>query len=187
MAAHQAPPSLGFSRQEHVLSHVQVLETPWTVALQASLSMGFPRQEYWTGLPFPTLGESSWPRDQTHVSCISCIDRQILYHYHLGNPARTMVLLFWPQPWSSLFWPQALHSQCIAAHGLTWQRLNTHTHTHTHTIRSQDDNLLSKGGWEDHRGVQWQQKASERKGHWLEGVWRVSKKVAGGLSWWSSG
>ena len=30
--------------------------TPWTVARQAPLSMGFPRQEYWNGLPFPFLG-----------------------------------------------------------------------------------------------------------------------------------
>ena len=30
--------------------------TPWTVAYQAPLSMGFPRQEYWNGLPFPSLG-----------------------------------------------------------------------------------------------------------------------------------
>ena len=29
---------------------------PWTVAHQAPLSMGFPRQEYWSGLPFPSLG-----------------------------------------------------------------------------------------------------------------------------------
>ena len=29
---------------------------PWTVAHQASLSMGFPRQEYWRGLPFPSPG-----------------------------------------------------------------------------------------------------------------------------------
>ena len=29
------------------------LATPWTVAHQAPLSMGFPRQEYWNGLPFP--------------------------------------------------------------------------------------------------------------------------------------
>ena len=29
--------------------------TPWTVALQAPLSTGFPRQEYWSGLPFPPL------------------------------------------------------------------------------------------------------------------------------------
>ena len=31
--------------------------TPWNVALQAPLSMGFPRQEYWSGLPFPSLGD----------------------------------------------------------------------------------------------------------------------------------
>ena len=30
--------------------------TPWTIARQAPLSMGFPRQEYWNGLPFPSLG-----------------------------------------------------------------------------------------------------------------------------------
>ena len=38
-----------------VLSHfsrVQLFETLWTVALQAPLSMGFSRQEYWNGLPF---------------------------------------------------------------------------------------------------------------------------------------
>ena len=32
------------------------LETPWTVACQAPLSMGFSRQEYWSGLPFPSPG-----------------------------------------------------------------------------------------------------------------------------------
>ena len=31
--------------------------TPWTVAHQAPLSVGFPRQEYWRGLPFPSLGD----------------------------------------------------------------------------------------------------------------------------------
>ena len=35
------------------LSLVQLCATPWTVAHQAPLSMGFPRQEYWSGLPFP--------------------------------------------------------------------------------------------------------------------------------------
>ena len=36
------------------LSRVQVFATPWTVAYQASPSMGFSRQEYWSGLPFPS-------------------------------------------------------------------------------------------------------------------------------------
>ena len=38
------------------LSHVQLFATPWTVACQAPLSMGFFRQEYWSGLPFPPPG-----------------------------------------------------------------------------------------------------------------------------------
>ena len=33
------------------------LVTPWTVACQAPLSMGFPRQDYWRGLPFPSPGD----------------------------------------------------------------------------------------------------------------------------------
>ena len=45
--------------------------TQWTVACQAPLSMEFPRQEYWSGLPFPS--PASWPRDQTCVSCIGRI------------------------------------------------------------------------------------------------------------------
>ena len=41
--------------------------TPWTVAHQAPISMEFSRQEYWSGLPFPSPGESSQPRDWTQV------------------------------------------------------------------------------------------------------------------------
>ena len=37
-----------------VLSHVRLLATPWAVARQPPLSMGVPRQEYWSGLPFPS-------------------------------------------------------------------------------------------------------------------------------------
>ena len=72
MAAHQAPPSLGFSRQEHwsglpfpspmhesekwkwSCSVVSDLATPWTSPYQAPLSMGFSRQEYWSGVPLPS-------------------------------------------------------------------------------------------------------------------------------------
>ena len=35
-------------------SRVQLFVTPWTIALQVSLSMGFFRQKYWSGLPFPS-------------------------------------------------------------------------------------------------------------------------------------
>ena len=40
-----------------VLISVQLFSTPWTVAPQAPLSMRFPMQEYWNGLPFPPLGD----------------------------------------------------------------------------------------------------------------------------------
>ena len=43
------------------LSHVQLFATPWTVAYQALLSMGFSRQEYWSGLPFPSPGNHPNP------------------------------------------------------------------------------------------------------------------------------
>ena len=39
------------------LSHVRLFATPWTVAHQAPPSMGFSRQEYWSGLPLPSPGD----------------------------------------------------------------------------------------------------------------------------------
>ena len=39
------------------LSRVQLFAAPWTVAYQAPPSMGFSRQEYWSGLPFPSPGD----------------------------------------------------------------------------------------------------------------------------------
>ena len=65
-----------------VLSPVWLLLTPWTVAHQAPLSMGFPRQEYWSGLPFPPPGDL--PDPGIEPSLLHC--RQILYPLsHLGN------------------------------------------------------------------------------------------------------
>ena len=51
------------------LSHVQLFATLWTVARQAPLSMGCPRQDNkWVAISFSR--ESSWPKDWTCVSCI---------------------------------------------------------------------------------------------------------------------
>ena len=44
-----------------VLSHAQVFAASWTVAQQAPLSMELSRQEYWSGLPFPTTGNLPHP------------------------------------------------------------------------------------------------------------------------------
>ena len=68
------------------LSRVRLFETPWTVAHQAPPSMGFSRQEYWSGLPFPSPGDLPAPgsdpglphRGQT-LCCLS----------HSGSPVST--------------------------------------------------------------------------------------------------
>ena len=64
MRQHISAPDTGYtgSMSEWVkrvksLSRVRLFVTPWTVALQAPLSMGFSRQEYWSGLPFPSPGD----------------------------------------------------------------------------------------------------------------------------------
>ena len=54
-----------------VLSCVQLFATPGTIAHQPPLSMGFPMQEYRSGLPFPSPGDLPWPRNQICVSCIA--------------------------------------------------------------------------------------------------------------------
>ena len=43
--------------QAQLLSHVRLFVTPWIAARQAPLSLGFLRQEYWGGLPFPSAGD----------------------------------------------------------------------------------------------------------------------------------
>ena len=55
--------SPGFQKTACVRAHLLslTLVTPRTVACQASLSMGFPRQKYWSGLPFPSPGDFHSP------------------------------------------------------------------------------------------------------------------------------
>ena len=44
-----------------LLSGVRLFGTPWSVAYKAPLSMEFPRQEYWSGLPLPSPGHLPHP------------------------------------------------------------------------------------------------------------------------------
>ena len=54
-----------------VLSCVQLFVTPWTVARQAPLAIVFPRQEYWSGLPFPSPGDLPGPGIQPTYSALA--------------------------------------------------------------------------------------------------------------------
>ena len=65
------------------LSHVQLFVTPWTATSQAALSMGFFRQEYWRGLPFPSPG--IFPTQGLNPDLLHC--RRTLYPLsHQGSP-----------------------------------------------------------------------------------------------------
>ena len=59
----------------------------------------------WTRLPRPPLGESSWPKDQTHVSYVSCTGRQVLYHC-LGS--------------SLILWRVSIYTALPLDHGNFW-------------------------------------------------------------------
>ena len=63
-------------------SHFRLFATPWTAALQAHLSMGLSRQEYWSGLPFPPPGDLPDPgiEPMSPVAPASQADPLLLSH-----------------------------------------------------------------------------------------------------------
>ena len=70
-----------------VLTHVQLFATSWTVAQKAALSMGFSRQEYWSALTFPSLGDLPDPG----------IDLRLLYrqvdYLPLAPPRKPLLII----------------------------------------------------------------------------------------------
>ena len=71
------------------LSHVRLLATPWTAALQAPPSMGFSRQEYWSRVPLPSL----------QILQLSCLIWQLFYiplhFWQLLNSSLSHVIIFY--------------------------------------------------------------------------------------------
>ena len=67
--------------------------TPWTVACQVPLSMGFSSQAYWSGLPFPPPGDL--PKSvQTHPTCATGSETHSQTHTH--TPPSTCALMYMP-------------------------------------------------------------------------------------------
>jgi len=73
---HCQPLMCGFN----LFSHVQLCMTLWTTACKTPLSMGFSRQEYWSGLPCPSPGDLPDPGIEPMSLLSTCIGRQVLYH-----------------------------------------------------------------------------------------------------------
>ena len=74
-----------------LLSHVWLFVTPWTVARQTPLSMGFTRQEYWSGLPCPSPGDLPDPGIEPGSSALQ---PDTLLFEPLGKSWETYRLLF---------------------------------------------------------------------------------------------
>ena len=75
--------------------------TLWTVVHQAPLSMGFSREELLEWVAMTSSRGSSWCRDWTHISYVSCIGRWVIYHWHhLGSPAH-QACYPWDSPWKN--------------------------------------------------------------------------------------
>ena len=87
--------------------------TPWTVACQVPLSMGFPRQEYWSGLPFRFQGDLSNPGIK-HGSHALATDSLPLSHQ--GSPSLCPQL-------SSVHFSCSVMSDSLSPHGLQHTRL----------------------------------------------------------------
>ena len=62
--------------------------TPWTIARQAPLSMGFPRQEYWSGLPFASPGNLLHPGIESVFPILQLVSLSLSYQ---GNPFMPVV------------------------------------------------------------------------------------------------
>ena len=69
-------------------SCVQLFAAPWTVAHQAPLFMGFSRQEYWSGLPFPPLGYLPNPGIECSVPAPPALQADSLPTEPAGEPGR---------------------------------------------------------------------------------------------------
>ena len=75
-----------------VLRCVQLSATPWTVARQASLSMGFPREEYWNGLPWPPPGDLPDPGIEPASLSFPALQADSLPLSHPGRPFTGVML-----------------------------------------------------------------------------------------------
>ena len=89
--------------------------TPWTTAQQAPLSMGFSRQEYWSGWPCPPPGGSSQPRGIKTLSLTSPALAGRFFHLSAG-PAHTLILVSNPALEPSLSNSSSIRPR-VGAHG----------------------------------------------------------------------
>ena len=106
------------------LSHVQLFATPRTVVCQAPPSMGFPRQEYWSGLPFSSPGNLLDPGMKPRSPTVQAdsLPSKPLGNYMLPFVCEYILLLF----------SRLVMSNSLRPHGLQYSRLSCPEFAQTH-------------------------------------------------------
>ena len=84
-----------------VSSVLSIFVTPWTIALQAPLMMEFSRQEYWSGLPFPTPGDLHYPGIEP-ASSVSTVSPALAGRFFTTEPPGKTHSLCWSESVKSL-------------------------------------------------------------------------------------
>ena len=133
---------------------------PWTVTHQVPLSMEFSRQEYWTGLPFPSPGDLPHPGINLHL--LHC--RQTLYH--LSHQGRRHLIcksrLFGKGPDPGKDWRQKEKG---------WWRmrwLNSITNSMDMNLSKLQQTVEDRGAW--HAAVHGASKSQTRLSNWAAAV-----------------
>ena len=134
------------------LSRVQLFVTPWIVTHQAPPSISFSRQEYWSGLPFPSLGDlpdpgikpgspaleadtlTSEPPGKPHILA------NPIYHLSGCVLVQAAKLLHKPPDWSSCFYTVAV-LMCSVASVYSWQSYGLYPGRLPWTILLQSDHV----------------------------------------------
>ena len=126
-----------------LLSRVRLFVTPWTVACQAPLSMGFSRQEYWSRLPFPSPGDlpytgieprfpaqqgDSFPIEPPGKHCLICTELQFYKMKRLkimetdGGDGYTLWMYLMPLNWTLKMAKMVNFMLCVLYHNSKWKK-----------------------------------------------------------------
>ena len=161
-----------------MLSHVRLFATLWPLALQAPLSMGFFRQQYWSG---NSSKGSSWPRDLTHVSWVFYVDTWILYqwairevwHRGLGDSAGKELACQYRRCWRKSVLNIHWKDWCLS---WSFNTLATWCEEQTHWKRPRHWERLKAGegndrGWDGWMGslIQWAWVSANSERWWRAG------------------
>ena len=119
------------------------LVTPWTISYQAPLSMGFSRQEYWSGLPFPSPGDLLYPGIKPRSPALQQIHCRLSYK---GLLLQLLLLLQSSNKYESIKWLLGSEFQAMAQLASHWLCYMWNPHSFHKILNSIFDllNLSSK-------------------------------------------